>query len=57
VIGYALLGIGLAVLFSRLSAAVEVAKSAVIQIVWGCTDRQVVTKLAMLFAVMRLQAD
>ncbi len=53
VIGYALLGIGLAVLFSRLSAAVEVAEvHRIAQNRFGLhRSRRVVTKLAMLFAI------
>ncbi len=53
VIGYALLGIGLAVLFSRLSAAVEVAEvHRIAQNSFGLhRSRRMVTKLAMLFAI------
>ncbi len=53
VIGYALLGIGLAVLFSRLSAAVEVAEiHRIARNRFGLhRSRRVVTKLAMLFAI------
>ena len=53
VIGYALLGIGLALLFSRLSVAVEVAeiKSAVKSRFGLHRSRRVVAKLAMLFAI------
>ena len=53
VIGYALLGIGLAALFSQLSAAVEVAEAKHrSQRRFGLhRSRRVVTKLAMLFAI------